>query len=70
MPLWTHLACLLTYTNVGANPTDSDGSLCTSGRYASRLAGEPPGPDGSGYNDIHFHPVEPFQVRAPRNGTL
>ena len=32
--------------------------------YASRLAGEPPGPDDGGYNDIHFHPVEPFEVRA------
>ena len=42
------------------NSKDSDISYY----YASRLAGEPPGPDDGGYNDIHFHPVEPFQVRA------
>jgi hypothetical protein len=28
--------------------------------YASRLPGEPAG----GVNDIHFHPVEPRQVRV------
>jgi hypothetical protein len=28
--------------------------------YASRLQGEP----AAGVNDIHIHPVEPFEVRA------
>jgi outer membrane receptor protein involved in Fe transport len=32
--------------------------------YASRLAGEPAGPDEGGYNDIHFHPVAPINVRV------
>ncbi len=32
--------------------------------YASRLPGEAPGPDDGGYNDIHFHPSEPFSVRV------
>ena len=31
--------------------------------YASRLRGEPPGPDDGGYNDVHFHPVEPITAR-------
>ena len=31
--------------------------------YASRLRGEPEGPDDGGYNDRHLHPVEPRQVR-------
>lgn len=31
--------------------------------YASRLPGEAPGPDEGGYNDIHFHPVEPLSFR-------
>jgi hypothetical protein len=31
--------------------------------YASRLRREPPGPDEGGYNDIHFHPVEPITAR-------
>jgi hypothetical protein len=31
--------------------------------YSSRLPGEPPGPDGGGYNDIHFHPVEPLSLQ-------
>jgi hypothetical protein len=31
--------------------------------YASRLPGEPPGPDDGGHADVHFHPVEPFTVR-------
>ena len=31
--------------------------------YPSRLAGEAPGPDDGGYNDIHFHPVEPISFR-------
>jgi hypothetical protein len=31
--------------------------------YASRLAGEAPGPDDGGYNDVHLHPVEPFSLR-------
>jgi hypothetical protein len=31
--------------------------------YASRLRNEAPGPDEGGYNDIHFHPVEPASVR-------
>lgn len=32
--------------------------------YPSRLPGEAPGPDDGGYNDIHFHPSEPFSVRV------
>ena len=32
--------------------------------YASRLQGEPAGPDDGGYNDIHFHPVYPISVRG------
>ena len=32
--------------------------------YASRLIGEPAGPDEGGYNDIHFHPVDPISVRV------
>ena len=32
--------------------------------YASRLKNEPPGPDGGGYNDLEFHPAEPFSVRV------
>jgi len=35
--------------------------------YASRLPGEPPGPDDGGYADVHFHPAEPF---TPRVGLL
>ena len=31
--------------------------------YPSRLPGEAPGPDDGGYNDIHFHPVEPRSFR-------
>jgi outer membrane cobalamin receptor len=33
--------------------------------YASRLAGEPAGPDENegGYNDVHFHPVDPISFR-------
>lgn len=31
--------------------------------YASRLSGEPAGPDDGGFNDIHLHPVEPFGAR-------
>ena len=31
--------------------------------YPSRLPGEPAGPDDGGFNDIHFHPSEPFSVR-------
>lgn len=31
--------------------------------YASRLNSEPVGPDGGGYNDRHFHPVEPISFR-------
>ena len=31
--------------------------------YPSRLPGEAPGPDEGGYNDIHFHPVEPLSFR-------
>ncbi|MEM7517883.1 MAG: TonB-dependent receptor, partial [Planctomycetota bacterium] len=31
--------------------------------YPSLLPGEPPGPDDGGYNDIHFHPSEPFSLR-------
>jgi hypothetical protein len=31
--------------------------------YASRLRGEPPGPDDGGYNDIHVHPVDPISAR-------
>jgi outer membrane receptor protein involved in Fe transport len=32
--------------------------------YASRLQGEPAGPDEGGTNDIHFHPVDPISFRA------
>jgi hypothetical protein len=32
--------------------------------YASRLRNEAPGPDEGGYDDIHFHPVEPASVRV------
>ena len=32
--------------------------------YPSLLPGEAPGPDDGGYNDIHFHPVEPISVRV------
>jgi outer membrane receptor protein involved in Fe transport len=32
--------------------------------YASRLPGDPAGPDDGGINDIHFHPVPPISVRA------
>jgi len=31
--------------------------------YPSRLRNEPEGPDDGGYNDIHFHPAEPRQIR-------
>jgi hypothetical protein len=31
--------------------------------YPSRLPGEPAGPDEGGYQDIHFHPVEPIHAR-------
>ena len=31
--------------------------------YASRLAGEP----AEGVEDLHFHPIEPRTVRAPRD---
>jgi outer membrane receptor protein involved in Fe transport len=31
--------------------------------YPSLLAGEPPGPNSGGYDDVHFHPAEPFQLR-------
>jgi hypothetical protein len=33
--------------------------------YESRLQGEAPGPgENGGYEDIHFHPVEPFGIRV------
>jgi len=32
--------------------------------YASRMAGEPPGPDDGGYNDRHFHPAYPRTFRG------
>ena len=32
--------------------------------YPSRLENEPAGPDDGGFNDVHFHPVEPFAVRV------
>jgi len=32
--------------------------------YASRLPGEPAGPDDGGFNDVHFHPMSPFFVRG------
>ncbi|QDV10147.1 Vitamin B12 transporter BtuB precursor [Planctomycetes bacterium Poly30] len=32
--------------------------------YPSLLNGETPGPDDGGYNDVHFHPAEPFSVRV------
>lgn len=38
--------------------------------YPSLLPGEPPGPDDGGYNDIHFHPAEPFSVRVGLVWTL
>ena len=31
--------------------------------YASRLRGEPVGPDEGGFNDFHIHPVEPREFR-------
>lgn len=31
--------------------------------YPSLLPGEAPGPDDGGYDDVHFHPAEPFAVR-------
>ncbi|MCC6707588.1 MAG: TonB-dependent receptor [Gammaproteobacteria bacterium] len=38
--------------------------------YASRLPGEAPGPDDGGYNDIHFHPVEPLSFRLGVRATF
>ena len=32
--------------------------------YASRLPGEPAGPDEGGVNDVRFHPVPPISFRA------
>jgi len=32
--------------------------------YASRLPGEPAGPDEGGYDDVHFHPVSSVSVRG------
>jgi hypothetical protein len=32
--------------------------------YASRLPGEPAGPDEGGYADVHLHPVAPISVRG------
>ena len=32
--------------------------------YPSRLSGEVAGPDDGGYNDRHFHPVEPISFRV------
>jgi hypothetical protein len=32
--------------------------------YASRLPGEPAGPDEGGFNDVHFHPVSSVFFRA------
>ncbi len=32
--------------------------------YPSRLDGEPAGPDDGGFNDIHFHPVDPISFRV------
>ncbi len=32
--------------------------------YPSRLPGENAGPDDGGFNDVHFHPAEPFSVRV------
>jgi outer membrane receptor protein involved in Fe transport len=32
--------------------------------YPSRLRNELEGPDEGGYNDIHFHPAEPRQIRV------
>jgi len=31
--------------------------------YPSRLAGEPAGPDDGGFDDVHFHPVDPISFR-------
>ncbi|HTO53174.1 MAG TPA: TonB-dependent receptor [Myxococcota bacterium] len=36
--------------------------------YASRLPGEPPGPDGGGTDDLHFHPVEKRSLRVSLSG--
>jgi outer membrane receptor protein involved in Fe transport len=38
--------------------------------YPSRLPGEPVGPDDGGFNDIHFHPAEPFNVRIALLGSF
>ena len=32
--------------------------------YASRLPGEPVGPDEGGFNDVHFHPSDPISFRV------
>ena len=32
--------------------------------YPSRLPNEPGAPDDGGFNDIHFHPAEPRQLRV------
>jgi hypothetical protein len=32
--------------------------------YASRLPGEPAGPDEGGFNDVHFHPFSSISVRG------
>ena len=36
--------------------------------YPSRLPGEVAGPDDGGYNDRHFHPVEPVSFRVALTG--
>jgi outer membrane receptor protein involved in Fe transport len=38
--------------------------------YPSLLAGEPAGPDDGGYNDVHFHPAEPFSLRVGLTATF
>ncbi|MFN7138173.1 MAG: TonB-dependent receptor [Limisphaerales bacterium] len=38
--------------------------------YPSRLADEPVGPDEGGYNDIHFHPVDPISFRVALTATF
>jgi outer membrane receptor protein involved in Fe transport len=38
--------------------------------YPSLLAGEAPGPDDGGYDDIHFHPAEPFALRLGVTATF
>ena len=38
--------------------------------YASRLAGEPAGPDDGGFNDVHLHPVDPISFRVAHRSQI